>query len=191
MRVNNRDHTKPYECTYVEEQVDVKLLGYNGHIHAHPIVMYSEILENCDLVHRNVDQVSRKLREVTYKLARELLAHGKCHLHELIEQLNHFIWKHEEYLRQLDRVIGELTMFKCQYESMKCLDDCQRKCYNDVIYNLYRKRKMQNKVVKRIAKVGLALEPLTLVKAVICKKNAFLAEALLHVDKVKHWGGAC
>ena len=161
VRANPADVSMPMENFYCEaEMKSTEVMFDESHVTAYPIVRLSEILENPELVCENIVKVSHRIMEVTYRLAREEMEAGRAALCKLVEVWNHYSCVQEKYIEANQHSKLELYGFKCEYEKMKCLDHCQKKCYGEVLYNLYTREHDLNRLIKKNLRVGLLLKEL-------------------------------
>lgn len=161
VRANPTDVNMPMESLYCEAEVaSTEVMFDESHVTAYPIVRLSEILENPELVCENIERVSHRILEVTYNLSREALELGRVKLCRLVKFWNKYSHLQDCYLAELKKVKIEIYALKCEYEKKDCLDECQKKCYLEVLYNLYTREHDLNRLIKKNLKVGLMLQEL-------------------------------
>ena len=99
---------------YVKSRED-KVLSFNGEYIAYPIILLSEIRANNEMVVKNTDIVTRKLRNNAYRMCRDDLNQLATSLSQTNTLVNSLMVKQQEIAGKLGKSIQELESLNEKY----------------------------------------------------------------------------
>jgi hypothetical protein len=149
----------------------------------HPVVRYTEILENPECVMKNINTASAELRKRAFELAALQVKESRDSLKELNDEMAKFFRSQEVAAAQLNTSTKQLEELLKGYNS-KCIIDANQDKYTALLYNLRKRHMMADELLLTLGTSVYTKDKLNRLTQMIRDKTTYLNTEFKNLNRV-------